>query len=82
MWNPSTWNRECNKTSNIDKYLDIKNCSCRKRLFGKLVLSREDEILNTTEASLGAKKVTWKKFPTVTIEIILSVFLDKYLYKL
>ena len=57
------WNCECNKTSDIDKYLDIKNCSCRKCLFGKLVLSCEDEILNTTEASLVAKKVTWKKIP-------------------
>ena len=31
----------------IDKYSDIKNCSCVKRLFGKLALSWEDDILNT-----------------------------------
>ena len=41
---------ECNKTCKIDKYLDIKNCSCEKRLVGKLVFECEREILNTTEA--------------------------------
>ena len=27
--------------------LDIKNCSCKKRLIGKLLLECKDEILNT-----------------------------------
>lgn len=35
-----------------DLYLDLKNCSCEKYLFGKLVLVCEDRILNTTETSL------------------------------
>ena len=47
---------ECNKTCKIDEYLDIKNCSCKKRLFGKLELVCDDEILNTTETSLDDKK--------------------------
>ena len=47
------------KLTNI---LDIKNYLCKNRLFGKLVLSCEDEILNTTETSLNDKKVNvWKK---------------------
>ena len=33
----------------IDGCLDIKKCFCKKRLFGKLVLACQDEILNTTE---------------------------------
>ena len=37
----------------IDETLDIKNCSCGKRLVGKLVLEGEDEILNTTEDALN-----------------------------
>ena len=45
----------------IDKYLDIKNCSCEKRLIDKLVSLCEDGILNTTEASLN-KKVTHEKY--------------------
>ena len=28
MWNPSTCDWECDKACKIDKYLDIKNCSC------------------------------------------------------
>ena len=43
---------------NIDEYWHIKNRSCEKILFGKLVLACENEILNTTETSLDDKKVT------------------------
>ena len=61
MWNPSTCNCEDNKACKIKEYLEIKNCSCKKRLFGKLVLAFEDEILNTTETSLVNKKVSREK---------------------
>ena len=57
MWNPSTCDCECSKACIIDEYLDITNCSCEKRLFGKLVLACEDGILNTTETSLDNEKV-------------------------
>ena len=40
---------------------EIKTCSCKNRLIGKLVLEYEDEILNTTENSLANKKVLCKK---------------------
>ena len=56
MGNPSKRNCECNKACSIHEYLDIKNCSFEKRLFGKLVLAREDERKNTTETSLNDKK--------------------------
>ena len=46
---------ECNKAYKIEQYLDIKNCSCKKHLFRKLVIACEDEILNTIETSLAAK---------------------------
>ena len=46
MWNPSKYDCECDKTFKIVEYLDIKNCSCKKRLFGKVVLAGKDEILN------------------------------------
>ena len=49
---------ECNKACKIDEYLNIKKCSCEKRLFGKLASACEDEILNTIETSLDDKKVT------------------------
>ena len=60
MLNLSTCNCECDKACKIDEYFDIKNFSCEKRLFGKLVIACEDEILNTTETSLNDKKVTCK----------------------
>ena len=56
IWNPSMCDCECCKTCKTDEYLDIKNCSCKKRLFGKLELVCDDEILNTTETSLDDKK--------------------------
>ena len=61
MWNPSTCNYECDKACKTDENLDIKNCSCEKRLFGKLTLACEDEILNTTETSNNKKVACEKK---------------------
>ena len=61
MWNPSTGDCEYNKAFKIEEYLDIKNCSCKKRLFVQLLLTCEDEISHTTETSLDDKKVTCKK---------------------
>ena len=61
IWNPSACGCESNKACKIDKYLDIKNCSCEKSLIDRLVLACEDEILNVTEDSLDDKKITCKK---------------------
>ena len=38
-----------------------KNCSCKKRLIGNLVLACQDETLNTTETSLDDKNPTCEK---------------------
>ena len=50
----------CNSDSNIackiDEYLDIENCLREKYLLDKLVLAREEEILNPTETSLNDKQ--------------------------
>ena len=37
--NPSRCDCEYNKACKIGEYLDIKNCLCKKRFFGKLVLA-------------------------------------------
>ena len=37
IWNPSNCECECDKLYNVGKYLDYKNCKCRKRLIDKLV---------------------------------------------
>ena len=56
MWNPSTCDCEWNKACKTDACLEIKNCSCKKRLFGKLVFKCEDEVLNTAKTLLNNKK--------------------------
>ena len=61
MWSHSTCDFECNKVYKIEEYLDVKNCPCKKCLFGKLVLACEYEILNTTETLLADIKVTGEK---------------------
>ena len=48
---------ECNKAHKITDYLDIKNCLCQKRLFGKLVLVCEDEMCSTSENSFDGEKI-------------------------
>ena len=49
MLNPSTCDY---KACKIVEYLDTTNCSCEKRLIGKIVLTGENDILNTTDFSL------------------------------
>ena len=45
IWNSGACYWECNKACKIDEYLDTKQCSCEKRLIGKLVSDSEDEVL-------------------------------------
>ena len=37
IWNPSICECECNKSCDIGKYLDYKNCKCRKEPISKLI---------------------------------------------
>ena len=61
----------------IDEYLDVKNCFWEKRLFGKLVLECEDEILNTTETWLEDKNLSCEKNNCLihTISLVIICFL-------
>ena len=45
IWNPSNCECECDKSCDIDEYLDYENCKCRKGLIDKLV----DECTGTVE---------------------------------
>ena len=66
----------------IDKYLDIKTCSCQKRLIGEIVLACEDEIVDTTETSLVDKKVTsGKVMQNINLPEKIGTF-QKYEYEL
>ena len=70
---------DCSKAYNSDKYLDIKNWSCKQRLFGKSTLACEDEILNTTETRLVDKIVTCENHNcliyTISLVILCSLLL-------
>lgn len=48
LFSPNRSNCECNKPCKVDKYLNAKNCSFQKGLFGELVLTCEDQIINRT----------------------------------
>ena len=37
IWNPSNCQCECDKSCDVGKYLDYKNCKCRKSLIDKLI---------------------------------------------
>ena len=37
IWNLSNCECECDKLCDVGKYLDFKNCKCRKKLVDKLV---------------------------------------------
>ena len=37
IWNPSNCECECDKSCDVEEYLDYENCKCRNRLVDKLV---------------------------------------------
>ena len=37
IWNPSNYERECDKSCNIGEYIDYENCKCRKKIIDPLV---------------------------------------------
>ena len=47
---------KCNNAYKSDEFLNIKNCYCKERLVGKIMLECEDEILNTNETLLNDEK--------------------------
>ena len=48
VWNPSNCECECDKSCNIDEYLDYSSCKCRKKLIDPLVEECTENI-NETE---------------------------------
>ena len=44
IWNPSNCKCECDKSCDIGKYLDYKNCKCRTKIVHELVEERSENI--------------------------------------
>ena len=90
MWLPSTCDCECNKACKIGEYLDMKCCSCKKRVFGNLLLVFEDAILNATEVTEKEFNCTTSVFHKnnclihtmllVIIYLLLILFISYYQY--
>ena len=47
IWNPSNCKCECYKSCDFSKYLDYKNCKCKKRLVDQLVEECSENIEET-----------------------------------
>ena len=47
VWNPSNCECECDKSCNIDEYLDYSSCKCRKKLINPLVEECTENIVET-----------------------------------
>ena len=90
IWNPKVCDCKCGKVCKINKYLNIKNCSCKKCPFLKLVLACEDEILNATDTSFKHKKVTREKnnclihtnsFAIISLLLLVIICISCYYYR-
>ena len=48
MWNPSTWECQCDKWCKQGQYLDHKNCVCKNKLIGRVIEECNSVINETT----------------------------------
>ena len=71
---------EGNEAYKIGEYLGIKNCSCRKYIFGKFVLTCKDEILNTTEVTLIVDKRSSMQESNCFVDTVSLVLLSGHFY--
>ena len=44
IWNPSKCGCECDKSCDLEQYLDYESCNCRKKLIDKLVEECSEDI--------------------------------------
>ena len=78
IWNPSNCNCECDKSCDIGKYLDYKNCKCKRKIAGELVekssksIDKNEMIYNET---LNVSLNVYKKVGNCTLYIVLFVVL-------
>ena len=83
IWDPSNCECEYDKSCHVGKYLDHKNCKCRKRLIDKLVKECSENIngnemiyngtLNDHEKVCSSCTVyigTWKVILTLLILVL------------
>ena len=59
IWNPSSWECECDKSCDVGEYLDYENCKCRKILVDKLIEECTKNINEIKIASENEHKNTY-----------------------
>ena len=74
--NPSNCGCECNKSCDIGKYLDYKNCKCRKSLVNKLVEEHNETIdeVKLTKIILAEHKSSYKCNSCILYIVLFSIF--------
>ena len=85
--NPSNCECECGKSCDLAKYLDYKNCTCKKMLVDKLVeqcnetTDQEEEIIRNNENICNSFIVYVVFFSTIfTINIGIGAYFAYYKY--
>ena len=73
LWNPSNCESECDKSCDVGKYLDYKNCKCRKILVDKLVEECTENIDEVKIASENEHKCSSCMLDFVLYSIILTM---------
>ena len=60
MHDPSKCDYECYKMCEIGEYLYIKNYACKEHVIDNLMVTYENETLNTTKTTIVDKKITYE----------------------
>ena len=68
IWNPNNCECECNKSCHDGKYLDYKNCNCRKKLVDKLT---EEYTENIDEVKIASENEHKNKCSSCMLYIVL-----------
>ena len=58
IWNPSNCEYECDKSCDIEKYRDYKNCKCRKKIIDKLIEECSEYIDETLDINSSSDNKT------------------------
>ena len=71
IWNPSNCEGECDKSCDVEEYLDYANCKCRKKLVDKLVEECTENIDEVKIAGMALFECGSKCKSSCTIYIVL-----------
>ena len=78
IWNPSNCEWECDKSCDVDEYLDYENCKCRKKIVDKLVKQCTETVEQVKVAKISLSEDKHKqKCSSCTLYILLFSIIFK-----